>query len=253
MGKKETVSELGVCLSRHHQILTASFPKCFPLGHVVELKHNCFYSRLPKQLKAMVAYLKASTNEKTYSNYLQAVWEAEKKKTLEPSCSQTAASASKPKVTNFFPLWKLKGGQPAVTPSAWVAHLEEVSANKEEGIESTDSDGIKGKTMEFIVNLARAVNDAQQEEKHCYHCSSPDHFIRDCLLVAASRTDSRVQGYDEDQIALVIPDLFNFMAQVPMILGTPIKGCIMNAIREREIGTLATPWVNYEVAYLLAV
>ena len=40
-----------------------------------------------------------------------------------------------------------------------------------------DPDGIKGVTEEFIVCLARAVKDAQQEEKHCYHCSSPDHFI----------------------------------------------------------------------------
>ena len=31
----------------------------------------------------------------------------------------------------------------------------------------------------------------------------------------------RVQGYDEDQIALVIPDLSNFGAQIPIILGTP--------------------------------
>ena len=31
----------------------------------------------------------------------------------------------------------------------------------------------------------------------------------------------RVQGYDEDQIALVIPDLSNFVAQIPVILGTP--------------------------------
>ena len=31
----------------------------------------------------------------------------------------------------------------------------------------------------------------------------------------------RVQGYDEDQIALVIPDLSNFAAQIPVILGTP--------------------------------
>ena len=30
-----------------------------------------------------------------------------------------------------------------------------------------------------------------------------------------------VQGYDEDQIALVIPDLSNFVAQIPVILGTP--------------------------------
>ena len=36
--------------------------------------------------------------------------------------------------------------------------------------------------------LTRAVKDAQQEEKH-YHCSSPEHFIRDCLLVKASRMD----------------------------------------------------------------
>ena len=31
----------------------------------------------------------------------------------------------------------------------------------------------------------------------------------------------RVQGYDEDQIALVIPDLSKFAAQIPVILGTP--------------------------------
>ena len=31
----------------------------------------------------------------------------------------------------------------------------------------------------------------------------------------------RVQGYDKDQIALVIPDLSNFTAQIPVILGTP--------------------------------
>ena len=30
----------------------------------------------------------------------------------------------------------------------------------------------------------------------------------------------RVQRYDEDQTALVIPDLSNFLAQIPGILGT---------------------------------
>ena len=30
----------------------------------------------------------------------------------------------------------------------------------------------------------------------------------------------RVQGYDEDLIALVISDLSNFVAQIPVILGT---------------------------------
>ena len=65
----------------------------------------------------MVAYLKASTNENMYSDYLQVAWEAEKEDTMEPSCSQTMASMSKPKATSFFALWKLKGSQPAMTPS----------------------------------------------------------------------------------------------------------------------------------------
>ena len=34
----------------------------------------------------------------------------------------------------------------------------------------------------------------------------------------------RLQGYEEDQIALVIPDLSNFAAQIPVILGTPTIG-----------------------------
>ena len=59
----------------------------------------------------------------------------------------------------------------------------------EECSNSEDQDGIEGVTNEFIVHLARAVKDAQWEEKHCYHCSSPDHFIWGCLLVAASRKD----------------------------------------------------------------
>ena len=137
----------------------------------------------------MVAYLKASTNEKTYSDYLQAVREAEKEEAMDPSHSQTADSTSKSKVMSFFPLQKLKGTQPTKTPAVWVAHLEEESANKEEGTESEDPNGIKGVTKEFIVCLARAVKDAQQEEKHCYHCSSPEHFIQDCPLVKASRMD----------------------------------------------------------------
>ena len=32
----------------------------------------------------------------------------------------------------------------------------------------------------------------------------------------------RVQGYDKDPIALVILDFSNFVAQIPVILGTPI-------------------------------
>ena len=62
-----------------------------------------------------------------------------------------------------------------------------------------------------------------------------------------------VQGYDEDQIALAILDLSKFVAQVPMVLGTTMISCVMNVIREMEIDALVRPWVNTQVAYLLAV
>ena len=48
----------------------------------------------------------------------------------------------------------------------------------------------------------------------------------------------RVQGYDEDQIALVIPDLSDFMVQVPVILGTLTISHIINVIKEKEIDAL---------------
>ena len=62
-----------------------------------------------------------------------------------------------------------------------------------------------------------------------------------------------VQGYNEDQVALVIPDLSNFAAQIPVILGAPTISCIVNAMREKEIDALAMPWVNTRVAHLLSV
>ena len=62
-----------------------------------------------------------------------------------------------------------------------------------------------------------------------------------------------VQGYDEDKIALVILDLSNFVAWVPIILGTPTISHIINVIKEKKIDTMAMPWANAWVAYLLAV
>ena len=52
---------------------------------------------------------------------------------------------------------------------------------------------------------------------------------------------------------LVILDLSNIVARVPIILGTPKISHIVNVIKEKEIDALATPWVNAQVAYLLAV
>ena len=112
----------------------------------------------------------------------------EKEEAVEPSHSQTADNPTKPNVMSFFPLQKLKGTQPVKTPAVWVAHMEEDSADKEEGAESDNPNGIEGMTEEFIVHLARAVKEAQQDEKCCYHCSSPECFIHKCPLVKASRT-----------------------------------------------------------------
>ena len=59
-----------------------------------------------------------------------------------------------------------------------------------------------------------------------------------------------VQGYNEDQIALVVPDLSNFVAWVPSILGTPTISHVVNVMKEREIDALVTPWANAQVAHL---
>ena len=102
--------------------------------------------------------------------------------------SQVVDNTAKPKTTSFFHLQKLKGNQ--LVPKTAVmclAHLEEENSKGDEEVESKDPDSIKGVTEESMVHLVRAVKDAQVEEKCCYHCSSPKHFICDCLLVRASR------------------------------------------------------------------
>ena len=62
-----------------------------------------------------------------------------------------------------------------------------------------------------------------------------------------------VQGYDEDQIALIILDHSNFATRVPIILGTPTIGRVVNMMREAEMDALAMPWANARAAHLLAV
>ena len=63
-----------------------------------------------------------------------------------------------------------------------------------------------------------------------------------------------VQGYDEDQIALVIPVIpSNFMARIPVILGTPTISRVINVMKEAEIDTLVMLWPNARVAHLLLV
>ena len=117
MGEKKTVSDWGVHLSRHLQVLTTSFLEHFPPDHVAKLKHDHCYGGLPKRLKAMVAYLKASPQEKMYSDYLWAMRKAKKEDSMQPSQSHNLDNTAKPKLTRFFPLQKLKG------PSLWLKCL----------------------------------------------------------------------------------------------------------------------------------
>ena len=75
-----------------------------------------------------------------------------------------------------------------------MAHLEEEDTRRDEDEESNDSGGIKGVTEEFMVHLARAVMDAQAEKKCCYHYSSPEHFIHNCLLIKTWRENAQLNG-----------------------------------------------------------
>ena len=155
MACKETMSDWGICLSRHLQVLAASFPDHFPPDCVAELKRDCFYGRLLKQLKAMVAYLKAGPQVRMYSDYLRATREAKKEDSIELSQisrNQAANSPSKPRTTSFFPLRKLKGNRSlSKKPAICLAQQEEEDADNGEDPESDDPGGIEGVMEEFMV------------------------------------------------------------------------------------------------------
>ena len=139
----------------------------------------------------MVAYLKVEPQVRTYLDYLRATREAEKEESIElywTSRTQTTDGPSKPRTTRFFPLRKLKGSQPfSKKPTVCLVQLEEEDADDREEPESDNPDGIEGVTEEFMVWLARAVKDAQMDERCYYHCSSPEHFIRNCPLMKTAR------------------------------------------------------------------
>ena len=98
MADKETVSDWGIHLSRHLQVLAASFPDHFLPEGVAELKRGCFYGGLPKHLKTMVAYLKAGLQVRTYSGYLRAAQEVEKEDSMEmPRCPRAPITDNAPK------------------------------------------------------------------------------------------------------------------------------------------------------------
>ena len=97
MANKETVLDWGVHLYRHLQILASSFPDHFPPECVAELKRDHFYRGPPKQLKAMVAYLKVGPQVRTYSDYLRATREAEKEDLIESSQTSRTQTMDSPR------------------------------------------------------------------------------------------------------------------------------------------------------------
>ena len=87
-------------------------------------------------------------------------------------------------------------GQPAHPKSKGHAlgHLEEECTRRDEDEWSDNSNRINGVNEEFVVCLERAVKDIQTEEKHCYHCSSQEHFICKCLLMKTLREKLQLNG-----------------------------------------------------------
>ena len=57
-----------------------------------------------------------------------------------------------------------------------------------------------------------------------------------------------VEGYDEDQIAIVMDDPG---MEWPVILGTPTLYRVMEVIKESEISKLAVPWTTSRVSWLM--
>ena len=58
-----------------------------------------------------------------------------------------------------------------------------------------------------------------------------------------------VQGYDKDQIAIVMDD--PGMMEWLVILGAPTLYCVMEVIKESEISKLAVPWASSRVSWLM--
>ena len=61
-----------------------------------------------------------------------------------------------------------------------------------------------------------------------------------------------IWGYDEDQVALVIPDSNAFGFWVPVTLGTPIINWIINVIKESKIDELLASLNGSKISCLLA-
>ena len=166
----------------------------------------------------MVAYLKASPQEKTYSDYLQAAREAEKEDYMElpqSPCNQSTDNTAKPRTTSFFPFQKFKGTEPALkTPNMCLVHLDEESAEKDEEVESEDPKWYQWGFERVHGAPGKGCEGCPSKEKCCYHCSSLEHFICDYPLVKSLRVNMYLnckewmalrKGTQTPQIKVIMP------------------------------------------------
>ena len=55
---------------------------------------------------------------------------------------------------------------------------------------------------------------------------------------------NEINGYDEDQVCLVMEDNSKFVSRVPVILGTPTTECVLNVMTDSEITKLSVAWAT---------
>ena len=198
MADKETKSDWGIHLSRHLQVLSASFPDHFSPRSCDGAEEGLLLWQTSQAIDGNGSLPEDGTHVRTYSDYLRAAREAEKEDLIElPQSSRTQTADGLPNqgLLASSPLRKLKGNQPLLKkPAVCLAHLEEEDVDDGKDPESDDPGGIEGVMEEFMVWLAKAVKDTQADEKCCYHCSSPEHFFCNCLIVKTSRDKKQLNG-----------------------------------------------------------
>ena len=138
----------------------------------------------------------------------------------------------------------------------WVENVSRVRINGESCMALLDIGAqINIITLKYVKwsLIASGANYCPHRCQSCLHGVGQHAYTRPLGYVVIQVQVDRVQGYDEDQIALVISDFSNFAAQFTVILGTPTISQGINVMKEAEVDALAMPWVNARVVHLLSV
>ena len=197
MADKETVLDWGIHLSRHFQVLAVSFPDHFcprSCGRVAEILLLQQTSQAIKSDGNLPEGGSTGEDILRLPKGCQGGWEGRfygvAPKLQNPNCwwppNQGLLASS---------LW----GNLRATSHFWkiccpLSTFGGRGCKDSEDPESDDPGGIEGVTKEFMVQLAKAVKDAQADEKQCYHCNSPEHFTCNWPFVKISRDKKQLNG-----------------------------------------------------------